>query len=508
MSSNQYLGIDIGTSRCRVVLYNVNGEILAESSRAYSILNPHPGWQEQDPEIVLNALLESLQALRDKFDRGQLMGVGLSGYFNSIIPVDSHGKPLMQCMLWTDTRSKKESLSLAHHCDVQDLYYRTGCPPHPLFPLAKLMWIRNNHPRIFSHAHKFVAMKDYVIWRLFGEWVTDWSTASSSGMFNIHALEWDPLALDLLGLSVDKLPVTDSPLTRLPPIRSEFAKMTGLDPSIPVILGAGDGALSNIGTGAIHPHEADNTVGTGGAVRTLVDRPTLDTQRRTWCYAFLPEHWAVGGLTAAGLIYEWFIREFVGKSSGKGKNVYQMLEEYAQSVAPGSSGLIFLPFLTGSRSPIWNPNARGVLFGLTYDHTFKHIVRAVMEGVSYNRLSVLESVESTAGKISSLRVSGGFVHSPTWLQITADVYGRDLLVPSSAEEATSLGAAFLSMLEVGELNQLDDARTKVAIRDVIKPRPESHALYKKMYALYQAVYKKLRPEFEAVTTTEVQNAGP
>jgi len=501
MDKEQIIGVDIGTSRCRAVLFETTGCMVAESTRTYPILTPQPGWQEQDPKIVLQAFLECLQEITGKADRKKLAGIGLSGYLNSIMPVDLNGQPLAKCMIWTDTRSKEAARLIDETSDRYALYFHTGCPIHPMYPRCKIRWIRDQHPSTFHQAHKFVSMKEYIVHEVFGDYIVDWSTAGGSGLLNIHSLEWDNEALKLTGLEPRHLSRVASPLACLPRIRPEYATMLGLDDSIPVILGGADGILSNIGVGAVGPHVANNTVGTGGAVRVFVPEPRLDKSVRTWCYPVAPELWAVGGLSAGGLIYEWFIREFAEgerqKAQKRGISLYQLLEEYAQCIPPGSEGLVFLPFLVGSRTPSWNPNARGVLFGLSYHHTTKHFVRALMEGVVYSFFSVFKAVEEASAGIESVRVSGGFVNSPTWMQITADVYGRELIVPSVAE-TTAFGAMFMVMLALGLTKRMEDVQSMLPDQKLVRPDSRAHETYRELFLKYNRLYEKLEDEFSAI----------
>ena len=496
--TEQIVGVDIGTSRCRAVLYETTGRMVAESTRTYPILTPHPGWQEQDPKAVLQAFLECLQEIIGRSNRKKLAGIGLSGYLNSIMPVDLNGQPLASCMIWTDTRSQEAARRIGEESDRSTLYYHTGCPIHPMYPRCKIRWVRDQYPSMFHQTHKFVSMKEYIVNEVFGDYIVDWSTAGGSGLLNIHSLEWDEEALKLTGLEPSRLSRVASPLTRLPRIRPGYATMLGLDDSIPIILGGADGTLSNIGVGAVSAGIANNTVGTGGAVRVFVPEPRLDNGTRTWCYPVAPDLWAVGGLSAGGLIYEWFIREFAKgerqKAQKRGISLYQLLEEYAQSIPPGSDGLIFLPFLVGSRTPSWNPSARGVLFGLSYHHTIRHFARALMEGVVYSFFSVFKAVEEASGGIESVRVSGGFVRSTTWMQITADVYGRELVVPSVAE-TTAFGAMFMVMLALGLAKRMEDVQGMLTNQELVRPDPRAHDTYRELFSKYNRLYEKLEDEF-------------
>lgn len=498
MRKGQIIGVDIGTSRCRAVLYESTGRMVEEASRSYPILTPSPGRQEQDPDIVLNAFLEALQEALARADKGNLLGIGLGSYFHSLICVDRNGRPLTRCIIWPDMRGREAARLIAEACDPYRLYRRTGCPIHPMYPICRARWLKERDPTTFRRTHKVISMKGYIVHEICGEYLADWSVASGTGILNIHRMQWDDEAVALAGLDPTQLPSLVSPFTRLPPLRRKYSEMLGLDEEIPIIIGGADGTLSNLGVGAVGPREADNTLGTGGAVRVLLPEPRLDVQMRSWCYVATPDRWAVGGKTASGLVYEWFIREFADQerreAERRGVGLYELLDEYAASIAPGSDRLLFLPFIVGARSPLWNPDARGVLFGLSYDHTKRHIVRAFMEGVTYQRYGAFRAVEEVIGGIDSIRVSGGFVSSPTWVQITADVYGRELLVPEVPQN-TAWGAAAMVMLALGLIGRLEDVRSMVRIRQVIRPNSVAHDRYREIYEKYERLYRKIEDEF-------------
>ena len=463
----------------------------------YPVLTPQPGWHEHDPQTILEAFLRSLSEILGKADSKLLVGIGLSGYYNSIMAVDNRGYPLSNCLLWMDIRSAEEAEDLAKQTAK---YSDTGCPTHPMYPFSKIRWMERHIPSVFQRAYKFISMKEYIIHKLFREYIVDSSIASGTGLFNIHSMQWDDEALQMVGLKPAHLSPVHSPLVVLPPMRPYYANKLGLPKEIPVVLGAGDGVLSSIGVGAIGPHEVDNTLGTGGAVRAIMPEPILDEKMRTWCYVVMPGRWAVGGVTAGGLICDWFIRQFMtGELQDKGRReeAYSLLDSYAESVGPGSEGLIFLPFLIGTRTPTWDSNARATLFGLRFHHSFRHVVRALLEGVVLERYSAFRAVEEVLGGIETVRASGGFVHSPVWVQITADVYGRPILIPS-VTETTALGAAFLAMISIGLAKGLEDIRSIVKIAKVVYPDPQAHSTYQTLFEIYDRLCRKLVDEFAAL----------
>lgn len=497
MGLDQVIGVDIGTSRCRAVLFDTSGRAVEEASRSYEHASPHPGHHEQDPEAVLQAFAATLAAILERADHRTLLGVVLSTYFPSLLPLDRHDRPLAPCMLWADVRGRSALKAILDTVDSTAVYRRTGCPPHPMYPICKPRWFETHRPDLYRRARRWVSIKAYILRRVFGEFLVDWSLASATGMFDIHALQWDPQAVEAAGLLPGQLSIPVSQLTRLPKIRSEFSGLRRAARGVSIYIGGADGTLSNLGVGAVRPGVADNTLGTGGAVRVLVPSPQLDPDMKTWCYSVMPDRWAVGGVTASGLVYEWFIREFghgvLKHAREREGDIYRHLDELAGTVPAGAGGLLFLPFLAGARAPYWNADARAVLIGLAHDHTYAHVLRAVMEGITLSRFAAFRAVEAVCEGIEAVRVSGGFVRSPHWLQMTADVYGRNLLLPEVPEN-TAWGAAALLLLAHGAVARLEDLEAAARIRRKVSPDPERVRIYRDLFTRFDRLAQTLAAE--------------
>jgi gluconokinase len=268
------------------------------------------------------------------------------------------------------------------------LYQQTGTPIHPMSPLTKIIWLRQEHPDIFASAAKFISIKEYIFYRWFRQFVVDHSIAAATGLLNIQSLQWDDLALAIAGITPAQLsylvPVTEI----FQPLPVPIANGLGISPTTPVVIGANDGVLANLGLGAVTPTHAAITIGTSGAIRAIVDRPLVDPHQRLFCYAFTHDRWLVGGATNnGGVILQWLRDKLFLDST------YEDLIQLAETVPPGAEGLLFHPYLLGERSPLWRSEARGSFFGLSINHTKAHLVRAVLEGIGLNLHLIFEALQ-------------------------------------------------------------------------------------------------------------------
>lgn len=509
MSLRRYLlGIDIGTTSCKCIVVDPEGRSLGEGTTPYSILSPQASWAEQDPEAVFAGVIEAVRkaVLISHVSPDEIWALSFSGAFHSLLAVDREGIPLTNALIWADTRGGESSLHIREEYDGHQIYQRTGCPVHPMYPASKILWMRENLPSAYRKAHKFISLKEYVLHRLLNKYLVDRSIASGTGLFNIHHLDWDNDTLAIVGITADRLSEHVATTTIFEGLDPIHAEAMGIPSDVLVVIGAGDGLLSNLGAGSVEPGQLTCMIGTSGALRVLSQAPKLDEEERTWCYLLTDQVWVVGGaINNAGLVYQWFRDHFCPAA----ENSYEALNEEAAEVGVGAEGLIFLPYLTGERSPNWNPNARGVLFGLSLRHDRRHFIRAIMEGVAYRMYSVLLALEEVTGKTTETRGSGGFLRSPLWIQIIADVWGRELVVPQLIE-TTSLGAVFLAMYALGLIGDLREVRECVPIKACYSPNMKNHQRYLRLFEIYQAVYQGVAGQFSKICeiqATSIQGSG-
>jgi gluconokinase len=496
-------GVDLGTSSVRCLLFDLDGQVRSSAAREYPTLSDRPGWAELAPETLLEATLEvigrAVKAAAERWPGARVEAVGFSSHLFSVVAVDGDGRPLTRLLTWMDNRAAGEADRLSASGQAHDLYLRTGCRVHPMYPLSKLFWLKAHQPDTWQAARRFISAKEYVVERLFGERAVDYSVASSSGYFNLHRHQWDEDILGLLGLARDRFSPPVDATHQMKGLPGDLAERMGLRPETPFVLGAGDGMLAQLGCGCFRPSQVSSTIGTSGALRVLSPRPLLDERERTWCYCLDGENWVAGGaINSGGIVLRW-LRDRLGaeekaEAERRGVDPYEVLCELAAGVPPGAEGLLMLPFLAGERSPNWNARASGVLFGLQLHHTKAHLVRAALEGVIYQMLSAYEALRDLTGQDGELRATGGYVHSPLWVQIQADAFQQPVLVPRVAE-ASAFGAAMVAAKAVGLIDRYEALAPTIAIEQVFQPNPGNIAVYEAGYRLFRDLYDDVQAEF-------------
>jgi gluconokinase len=442
---------------------------------------------------------------------GQIALVSFSAAMHSVIAVDQDGVLLSNSITWADNRAGEWANRIRDELDGHAIYLRTGTPIHPMSPLCKIMWLRHEQPQLFARTARFIGMKEYVLYRLFGEWLVDHSIASATGLFNLQQLDWDQGALDLLGISpqqLSRLVPTTHHLTGLAPT---MAQQLGLLPSTPFVIGANDGVLSNLGVNAIGPGQVAVTIGTSGAMRTVIDKPLTDPSGRTFCYALTAKHWVVGGPTNnGGSIFRWVRDELATAESAAAKaaglDPYEALTKIAEGVTAGAEGLLFHPYLAGERAPLWNADARGSYFGLAMHHGKPHMIRAALEGVIFSLYSILPAVEHLIGPTTRMMATGGFARSPLWRQMMADIFEREVVVPESVE-SSCLGACVLGLYALEKIASLEVIGDMVGATHRHLPIAENVALYRRLWPIYAAIPNLMAQQYRALSEFQRQTGG-
>ncbi|QAV26216.1 gluconate kinase [Neobacillus thermocopriae] len=505
-SSQVVIGIDIGTTSTKAVIFEEDGRIRAMHAVEYPMLHPQPGWAEQDPHVLFSAVMQSIQGAIYKggVSSEQVKAVGLSVAMHSLMLVDDHHRPLTNCIIWTDNRSNKQAEQLRASEKGMDIYKKTGTPIHPMSPLAKLMWFKEHMPHVFERTHKFISIKEYVLYQWFQQYVVDYSIASATGLFSLQTFDWDEEILQFLHIDRQQLSQLVPTTYTLQGMDKKWAEQLGISRNTPVVIGASDGVLANVGVGAVLPHEAAITIGTSGAVRTISSVPKTDERGRTFCYVLTENEWVVGGPTNnGGILLRWLRDEFGAQEKEVAKRLgidpYDLLTQYAARVPAGAEGLLFLPFLSGERAPYWDAHARGTFFGISLQHRREHFIRAVMEGVCMSVFSVALAVRDVIGPLSEIRVSGGFAKSPFWRQMLCDMMGKELLVPET-HEASALGAAALALYATGDIVSLQEVKSWLRISSRHEPNGQHTAIYAELFDLYIRLYRQLKDEFQIISS--------
>jgi gluconokinase len=494
---NYFLGIDIGTTHTKAVVITRDGRLSFEAKQGYDLLHPLPGHEEQDVDEILDAVVKVMgEAIRSTAEKGAIAAVGFSAAMHSILAVDKENRPLTKALIWADTRSQREAMEILSSSDGSAVYAETGIPIHPMSPLCKIVWFRKHLPELFARTARFISIKEYVFYRLFGKFIVDHSIASATGLFNLPTGTWSAKALAVAGIDESMLSVPVPTSHAEHALTSEYSRLLGLTGKVSFIVGASDGCLANFGSGMVAHGDTALTIGTSGAVRMTVHYPgtppaAIVAEEPLFTYPLVGNIYVRGGaINNGGIVLKWLADLFFGEEDAN----YDELLSSASTVEPGAHGLLFLPYLLGERAPVWDAAARGGLIGLTMGHTRAHIVRAAVEGICFSLNHVVRRIESECGEISELYVSGGFVKSAFWVQLLADITGKKIRVTELAD-ASAIGAAYLAMFASGFLANPSDVKKMTQISSTFAPQTENRRTYEEIFELYKGLYPKLKNEF-------------
>lgn len=482
-----YIGVDIGTSSVKAVSIDNRGVVQNIRQIPYPIFSSSPDFQEQDPEEIFNATVKVLKDILadNQGNKNQIKAISFSAAMHSLMAIDAAGKPLTLLITWADSRAKQIADNLREMDLGKQIYRQTGTAVHAMSPLCKLLWLKEYQAELLAEAHKFIGIKEYVFFKLFGEYVIDFSLASATGLFDVFNLKWYKDSLQLIGIEENKLS-TPVPTTAIFQTKKfpEFA-------NINFIIGASDGCLANLGAGAIEEGQIATTIGTSGAIRMTSSQSFVDEQMRTFCYYTDDNQYVIGGaVNNGGIILQWLREAFSPDESVE--NIFQS----ATNIPTGSEGLVFLPYLLGERAPIWDSSAKGVFFGIGKNHTQAHFYRAVLEGIIFALYSVgkvFKEIQS-APKEPCIYATGGFTKSDFWVQMMADIFNQKILVPNSSE-STAIGACILAMKALGEINEWKEAQEMIPITKEFLPNEANHAVYMKNFSVFEKLYLALKPLF-------------
>jgi len=510
--SDWFIGIDLGTGSCKSVVVDEEAKVLGFASAEYPGLQAQDRWQEQDPKELLKAAIDSARgAVAASGVRPEACaGLSIGGALHSVLALDGRGEPLTGVITWADGRAVDQTKALKGLPLAHQLYRETGCPSHGMYPLYKIMWLRDKRREIFDKTWRYVSAKEYVFAGLTGEYLVDYSLAAGSALLNTRTLQWNSLCLEIAGIREGQLSTPCSPFTVHRGLNPEFAHAIGIREDVPVVVGSSDAANSNLGAGAVHVWQATCMVGTSGAFRVISPRPILDEKARSWCYAIDEGHWLVGGaINNGGVALSWLRdclnRAVPDRSPDQGVSFEDVIA-LAGSAKPGAGGVICLPFFAGERSPNYNLNARALFFGMTLDHGVKHMARALLEGIAFRFRSLKEVLIDVGVEVREIRASGGFTKSPLWLQVMADALDQELMIPRWGE-TSALGAAFWPLLLAAGEKALEKAGAFVKPGESCRPSPESVETYNRMYPLFERLYRSLEKSFDEVAELQTE-LGP
>ena len=485
------IGMDIGTSGTKSVLFDLDGNTIASHTEEYPMYQPQNGYAEQNPDDWWIAAQKSLKAITLGIPDMEIIGIGLSGQMHSLVLLDENNSVIRPSILWCDQRTAEECQDIENIIGKERLIEITANPALPGFTASKLMWVKKHEPENFEKTAHILLAKDYIRFKLTGEYATEVSDASGMQLLDINSRQWSLEVCQHLGIDIHKLAkVYESPeITGY--ITEEASSLTGLPKGLPVAGGGGDNAASAIGTGVYKEGSAFTTIGTSGVVFAPTNTPRVDPEGRihTFCAA-VPGTWHVMGVTqAAGLSLNWFRGNFASDTS------YAEIDKICADIPIGANRLIYLPYLMGERTPILDSCARGVFFGLSALHTKYHLARAVIEGVSYSLYSCLEVLNEIGVRTDDMALCGGGAKSAFWRQMLADVYGTEIKTMESSEGA-ALGVAILAGCAAGAFETVEEGcRRMVRTKSKIGYNDSAHNDYLKVYSIYKKVYPSLKDRF-------------
>lgn len=503
---NHFIGVDVGTTGAKALLIDEKGNIVARSTHEYPLHTPRPGWAEQHPHDWWNA---TVQALRDVVQQSglkasEIAGLGLSGQMHGSVFLDAQNNVIRPAILWCDQRTADQCAWITERAGRDTVVSETCNPVLTGFTAPKIVWLRQNEPDAYARVRKVLLPKDYIRFRLTGEFATEVSDASGTSLLNIRERRWSRKMLAALELPEDWLPqVFESPVASAK-ISKGASSLTGLAQGMPVVGGGGDQAAGAVGNGIVTPGVISVTVGTSGVVFASLDSPAMDPELRThtFCHA-VPGKWHVMGvMLSAGGSLRWYrdalASEEVALAKRMGVDPYELITAQAGAAQPGCEGLTFLPYLTGERTPYPDPDARGVFFGLSLRSGRPQMARAILEGVAYGLRDSLEIIRQMGVDIRQVRASGGGARSDLWRQIQADVFNTEL-VTITVDEGPAFGVALLAAVGTGAFPSVEDACEKtIRLKDRTQPIPANVAAYEKFYSIYRSLYPALRPLFAAL----------
>ncbi|WP_075618784.1 gluconokinase [Paenisporosarcina indica] len=500
--TNYMLGVDIGTTSTKAVLFTEQGEIIQQENIGYPLYTPDISTAEQNPDEIFRAVLKSISNIMklSQISPEKLLFISFSSAMHSVIAIDENNQPLTQCITWADNRSEAWTRKIKNELNGHEIYKRTGTPIHPMSPLSKMAWIVNDCPEIAAKTQKYIGIKEYIFKKLFDRYVVDHSLASAMGMMNLKQLDWDEEALQVAGVTRDQLSELVPTTEVFTNCNLEIAQKLGIAPQTPFVIGASDGVLSNIGVNAIGKGEVAVTIGTSGAIRTVIDRPQTDEKGRIFCYALTEKHWVIGGpVNNGGMVLRWIRDEFASSEVETAKRLgidpYEVLTKIAERVRPGAEGLLFHPYLAGERAPLWNPDVRGSFFGLTMSHKKEHMIRAALEGVIYNLYTVfLALLEVMDEPVIRIQATGGFARSDVWRQMMADIFDLEVIVPESYE-SSCLGACILGLYATGKVDSFDVVSDMIGSTFKHTPIETDVQEYRELLPIFISLSRVLEKEY-------------
>lgn len=499
------IGIDVGTTGTRTIAINEGGDVVAAATAEYSLLTPKPGWAEQNPADWWRATQETLRTVAAQVGREEIAGLGLTGQMHGSVFLDAQGDVIRPALLWNDQRTESQCDEITQRVG-QERLLRIACNPALTgFQAPKILWLRQEEPDAYNQVAHVLLPKDDIRYRLTGEMATDASDAAGTLLLDVGQRDWSHEILDALEIPQEWLPQVFEGPEVTGRVKDDVADDLGLPRGLPVVAGGGDNAAAAVGNGIVQEGLLSCSIGTSGVLFAHTDTLKVDPAGRlhAFCHA-VPDRWHLMGVTlSAGGSFRWH-RDVLGgeekaEAEAQGVDAYDLLTQAAATASLGSEGLLFLPYLTGERTPHLDANARGAFVGLTVRHTKAHLTRAVMEGVTFSLRDSLTLMQQLGLEIQQIRATGGGARSPFWRQMQADVLGSPV-TEMAVTEGPAYGAAILAGVGAGIYSDVPAACQQVIrTSGVTEPDPQAAARYDDYYQEYARLYDALKDSMRSLS---------
>lgn len=488
------LGIDIGTSSCKVAVFNTDGKIIAQKSGEYKVFYPQKGWAEQNPLDWWEAIAACTREIAKEVNVSDIKGIGIDGQSWSAIAIDKDKNVLTNTPIWLDTRASDICKRIRSEFGENAFFEISGNPFQPTYTLPKILWYKEKLPTVYENTYKILQSNSYIAMMLTDVISQDYSQGYGLQCYDIKNRKWDYSVLEKLGLRTDILPVFYECHGVVGTVSEKASEITGLAVGTPVVAGGLDAACGTLGAGVINHGDTQEQGGQAGGMSICEDSPISHETLILSDHVVAGKWLLQGGTVGGGGTINWFERTFCDKErmENDGKANFVQMSSDAETINPCSDGLMFLPYMAGERSPIWDADAKGVYFGVDFSKTKAHFIRSTMEGVAYSLQHNLQLADSTGAKVTKLYAVGGAANSNVWTQIKADVTGKEIVVPYS-DAATTLGAAILAGVGTGVYKSFKEAVEKtVTITRTHTPCMENHAKYEKEFKKYVNLYESTK----------------
>ncbi|MDA3847703.1 MAG: FGGY-family carbohydrate kinase [Vallitaleaceae bacterium] len=495
------LAIDQGTSSCKITIFDIEGHVIASRTKTYETRYPSEGYVEQDCNDWWLVSVEGIRELLEEthINPEAIKGIGVDGISWACIPIDKTGNVLYPTMIWLDTRATKEAQWMKEVAGEEALIALSGNPVDAAYITPKMLWLKSNEPEIFAKTDKLLQSNAFLVYRLTGVLSQDYSQGYGFHFFDMNKGEYNEGMATKLGLSLDLVAPLFHSHEIVGGVTAEVAELTGLKKGTPVVAGGLDAACCTLGAGVISVGQTQEQGGQAGGMSICLDKALIHP-KLILGYHVIPNRWLLqGGTTGGGGTLNWVNREFgqyeQDRATEENSNPFAIMSSEAAQIPAGSDGVVYLPYMKGERSPLWNPNAKGVYYGLSYDKTRAHMIRSTMEGVGYSLQHNLETAYEVGATVGTLSSVGGSANSDVWTQLKADITGLKIEVPYS-DHATTLGAAILAGVGVGLYKNFEDAISRtVKIQKVYEPNKENEEIYKQGYQTYRKLSEILVDQF-------------